>query len=339
MVFDGNRSNAVMLPLRLIRIALSPTTRRALCSLAVATVLATAARAELLVLQSAQSGVGRALVHRVDPATGRFASPFGPDNEALYALAVSATNDVYVAANIAGYGLIHRFDARGRSASILAELPETDVRGLAVAPGGAVFALVSVGADLDSVVRHHRILRLGAAIRPTVLLTEGAGGLDQPTAIAIDPAGDLLVAETKRGVLRFDAVTGAFRGVAVPAGRGGLGAVAALAFDGAGRLYVSDPDMNSVLRFNPHSGDFLGNFVAPGAGGLRGVRGLTFAPDGSLHVCSSGTNAVLRFDGGTGAYLGASATNANLRAPIALAFTQDSPALGDASEVRRLANR
>ncbi len=56
-----------------------------------------------------------------------------------------------------------------------------------------------------------------------VLIASGSGGLNRPTGICETPAGDLLVVgRNSRNVLRFDRVTGAFRGVFVATGYGGL---------------------------------------------------------------------------------------------------------------------
>ncbi len=305
--------------------------RRILLSVGCLAAATQVARAELLVLQSASSGTGRAAVQRIDTRTGNPSTTFGANNESLYAMTVSRQNDVFVSANLLGYGLIQRFTADGRFIGIVAEMPETDFRALAVGPDGDIYAIASVGDDLDSVVRHHRILRVKAdGSSSSLFIAAGTGGLTAPTALAFGRDGNLYIADAQRGILRFAANTGAFVDVFAQLGRGGLDTIGGLAFGADNHLYVSTA--NSVLRFDPR-GQYIEIFVSPAAGGLNGARGLAFALDGSLHVCSSGSNAVLRFDGHTGDFIG-SAVTPGLRAPIAVAFTMEVAAGG-----RSLASR
>ena len=105
-------------------------------------------------------------------------------------------------------------------------------------------------------------------------------------------------------VLKFDADTGAFLGVFVPAGSGGLNGPTGLTFGPDGHLYVSSFVFNnSVLKYHGRNGRFLGVFVSEGSGGLQGPMDLSFGPDGNLYVVSSYAGGVFRYDGRTGAFI------------------------------------
>ena len=105
-------------------------------------------------------------------------------------------------------------------------------------------------------------------------------------------------------VLKFDADTGAFLGVFVPAGSGGLNGPTGLTFGPDGHLYVASfVFTNTVLKYHGQSGRFLGVFVSEGSGGLQGPMDLSFGADGNLYVVSSYAGGVFRYDGRTGAFI------------------------------------
>src|SRR5262245_12780269 len=105
-------------------------------------------------------------------------------------------------------------------------------------------------------------------------------------------------------VLKFDADTGAFLGVFVPAGSGGLNGPTGLAFGPDGHLYIASFVFNnSVLKYDGRTGQFLGVFVTEGSGGLQGPMDLSFGRDGNLYVVSSYAGGVFRYDGRTGAFI------------------------------------
>ncbi len=130
-------------------------------------------------------------------------------------------------------------------------------------------------------------------------------------------------------VLRYDGVTGAFKGVFVPPQSGGLVQVFTVLFGPDGKLYVFSTDSHvpngQVSRFDGITGAFLGVFVPPGSGGLGAFSDdMTFGPDDDLYVVDSDHHAILRFDGRTGAPLGAFVTSpAGSWSPISLAFGPD----------------
>src|SRR5215471_14483887 len=105
-------------------------------------------------------------------------------------------------------------------------------------------------------------------------------------------------------ILKFDADTGAFLGVFVPAGSGGLNGPTGLTFGPDGHLYVASFVFNnSVLKYDSRTGRFLGVFVSEGSGGLQGPMDLSFGSDGNLYVVSSYAGGVFRYNGRTGAFI------------------------------------
>jgi hypothetical protein len=144
----------------------------------------------------------------------------------------------------------------------------------------------------------------GSAARWTVrllallCLAGGAGG-------AARAGADLLVSSSAfSSVARFDAATGAARGIFVTPGEGGLDSTDGLAWGPDGNLYVMSERSNQVLRYDGASGAFLGVFVAAGSGGLETPVGIAPGADGNIYLSSLGTSEVLRYDGASGAFLG-----------------------------------
>jgi hypothetical protein len=119
------------------------------------------------------------------------------------------------------------------------------------------------------------------------------------------PDGKLYVlSRNAHNVRRFDATTGAFMDVFIPANSGGLQSTKGMTVGPDGNWYVSS-GTSEILRYNGTTGAFLGVFVAAGSGGLNTPRGLAIGPDGNMYTSSQGSHAVLRFDGQTGAFMGA----------------------------------
>lgn len=132
-------------------------------------------------------------------------------------------------------------------------------------------------------------------------------------------AGDLLVTSRFTDqVLRYDALTGAFRGVL--AQDGGLDNPVGLSFGPGGELYVASADSHRVLRFHGRTGAFLG---ALGGAELVGARQLNFGPDGHLYVADGAGDRILRYDGMSGALLGVFASGGGLDGPTSFAFGPD----------------
>lgn len=233
--------------------------------------------------------------------------------------------------------------------------------GLAMDPAGDLFI-----AD----THNHRVREVAAAtgIITTIAGTGAAGfsgdggpasaaRLDLPTALAVDAAGNLYVADTNNHrVRRIAAGTGviatvAGNGVEGFAGDGGLAPAASidspngLALDRAGNLYLADTHNGRVREVSAATGlisttagtgaaqAFGGDGGAATAAGLALPRGLTIDAAGNIYVADTGNNRVRRISAagamasvagqGTEAFAGdgATAVAASLDSPRAVAIS------------------
>jgi sugar lactone lactonase YvrE len=147
--------------------------------------------------------------------------------------------------------------------------------------------------------------------------------LNFPTAVVVDRAGHLYIADTlNHRVRRVDAVTGVITtvaglgqprcsgdgGLAVEAG---LNEPAALAVSGGGRLYIADQSNNRVRVVNLVTGvictvagtgtaAYNGDDVAATETGLAGPGGLALASDGTLFIADSFNGRIRAVDPVTG---------------------------------------
>ena len=146
--------------------------------------------------------------------------------------------------------------------------------------------------------------RSGAFVRD--LVSEGAGGLDEPGAMLLADGSALLLASTaSNSVLRFDVESGRFEAELVRAGDGGLVGPFGLAFEPGGNLLVTSSD-GRVLEYHGLTGVFVRVFVdRRNNGGLANPRGIIVAPDGRVVVASERTDELLAFDALTGRFEGA----------------------------------
>jgi hypothetical protein len=150
--------------------------------------------------------------------------------------------------------------------------------------------LVSSGLD-DRVVEYDRA---GAFVRD--LVAAGAGGLDEPAAMAIAPGGSIVVASRgTHAVIEYDGATGAPVRTLVARQAGGLQHPFGLAYGPRGNLFVTSAT-NEVLEFSGATGAFVGTLVkSKDNGGLDDPRGIAWV-DGRLLVASMGTNQILEYD-------------------------------------------
>jgi len=212
---------------------------------------------------------------------------------------------------------------------------------------------------------NHRVRRINAAgVITTVAGTgvqgfSGDGGpaasaaLSSPTAVAVDAAGNLYIADTGNNRVRkisptLTITTAAGTGVAGSSGDGGPATVATLnqpsgvALDNAGSLYISDAGNQRVRRVTAagNISSIAGNGTpgytgdnGPGAAAqLSSPAGLAVDSAASVYVADSGNNRIRRITSagiistvagnGTAGFLGddGPAVNAQLNTPNAVAF-------------------
>jgi sugar lactone lactonase YvrE len=234
-------------------------------------------------------------------------------------------------------------------------------------PGGLA---MDAGGDLFIADSHnHRVREVAATGTITTIAGTGAAGfsgdggaataarLDLPTALAVDPAGNVYVADTdNQRVRRIAAGTGVITTVAGDgvegfAGEGGLATAASidspngLAVDTAGNLYIADTHNGRVREVSAATGiistvagagavqAFGGDGGAATAAGLALPRGLTIDAAGNIFVADSANHRVRRISAagtittvagqGTEAFAGdgAPAVAASLDSPRAVAIS------------------
>jgi len=179
--------------------------------------------------------------------------------------------------------------------------------------------------------------------------------LSNPSGVAVDPNGDVLIADTNNNVVRIVVPSGVistfagnntpgFSGDGGPATVGELDAPTAIASDSAGNIYVTDSVNNLVRKINavqqcttpvtgtPVCGNFLSTSVGTGAtgGSLDHPNGLAIDPSFNIYV-SDTSHRILKFaNGAISVYAGTGnigfsgdngpATQAVLNNPVGLAL-------------------
>lgn len=210
--------------------------------------------------------------------------------------------------------------------------------GLAIAPTGALFVVDQ---------KAHRILRFdNATTKPTGASADGvlgqhsfsvrvwndsaggstpsATGFETPTAVALDPAGNLFVVDqANQRVLRFNAASSKANGAAADGVLGqstftsssfkttqnGFFSPQGIATDAAGNLYVADGSNHRVLRFNNAASkanganadgvlgqpDFTTNKKDSTATTMSNPTSLAVDAAGNLYVGERGNSRILIF--------------------------------------------
>jgi DNA-binding beta-propeller fold protein YncE len=114
----------------------------------------------------------------------------------------------------------------------------------------------------------------------------GKGEFDSPTAIAVDPSGNILVADTGNGRIEKFSPTGTF-----VTSIGQFEAPNGVAVDRSGNIYVAEiGSRHRVQKLRPD-----GTFIAQWSPGLYGPRRITIGPDDSIYVVDSGHNRIVKF--------------------------------------------
>ncbi|MGA2095799.1 MAG: Ig-like domain repeat protein [Candidatus Acidiferrum sp.] len=150
-----------------------------------------------------------------------------------------------------------------------------------------------------------------------------SASIGAPEAIALDPAGNLYIADTDFcNIRRVDVISGVISTVAGTntcgySGDGGpatsalLGHVLALALDSSGNLYISD-DSNYVIRVINTTTGIINTFAGTGSAGYSGdggpaasaaindAEGLTVDAAGNLYITDSSNNLIRKITVSTG---------------------------------------
>ena len=123
----------------------------------------------------------------------------------------------------------------------------------------------------------------------------GQGEFDYPTGIAVDPNGNLLVADSGNGRIEKFSSNGKFvtsigsRGK----GEGQLREPNGIAVDRAGNMYVADAGNHRVEKLAP-DGKFVAEWKGPGPG-FYGPRRVAVGSDGSVYVVDQGHSRIAKF--------------------------------------------
>ncbi len=114
---------------------------------------------------------------------------------------------------------------------------------IAVAPSGLIYVADSGAGEIDSIVS-----AISTSTETTVVT-----GLDAPSSISVDPAGDLFVVEAgSSNVLRIPSISGSLAQSSETNLTDGIGSPYALALDPAGNLYVTD-NVNAAAWLIPRT--------------------------------------------------------------------------------------
>src|SRR5438552_5297774 len=114
----------------------------------------------------------------------------------------------------------------------------------------------------------------------------GKGEFDSPTAMAVDPSGNILVADMGNGRIEKFSPTGTF-----VTSIGQFEAPNGIAIDHTGNIYVAEiGSKHRVQKLGPD-----GTFIAEWAPGLYGPRRIAIGSDDSIYVVDSGHNRIVKF--------------------------------------------
>ena len=121
------------------------------------------------------------------------------------------------------------------------------------------------------------------------------GRFDSPTGIAIDPSGNVLVADTNNArIEKFSPIGGYLGSMGIKGiGYGQLGAPNGIAIDRSGNIYVADASKHVVEKLAP-DGTVTAEWKGP-APGFYGPRRIAIGLDQSVYVVDQGRTRIAKF--------------------------------------------
>ncbi len=124
----------------------------------------------------------------------------------------------------------------------------------------------------------------------------GKGEFDSPIGIAVDPSGNILVADTNNGRIEKFSSTGAFLSIIgmKGGGHGQLGEPNGIAVDRAGNIYVAEVGSNHRVQKLAPDGTFIAEWKGPDLG-FYGPRRIAIGPDDSIYVVDQGHTRIVKF--------------------------------------------
>ncbi|HEX7518513.1 MAG TPA: 6-bladed beta-propeller [Chthoniobacterales bacterium] len=142
---------------------------------------------------------------------------------------------------------------------------------------------------------------VGSSPPPGISLFDGGTGKDNgqfdfPRGLAVDNAGNILVADTNNGRLQKFSPAGMFLSVIGKPGQGPgeFQQPCGIAVDSSGNIYVADVSNHRVQKLKP-DGTFLAEWKGPELG-LYGPRDLSVGSDNSVYVLDQGHSRIVKFD-------------------------------------------
>jgi DNA-binding beta-propeller fold protein YncE len=123
------------------------------------------------------------------------------------------------------------------------------------------------------------------------------GQFDSPTAVAVDPNGNIFVADTNNGRIEKFSPNGMFVTTigTKGSGHGQLGEPNGIVIDRAGNIYVAEVASNHRVQKLAPDGTFIAEWKGPEPG-FYGPRRITIGPDDSIYVVDSGHNRIVKFN-------------------------------------------